>query len=541
MILRPYQSAALDSLWEWFGRHPDGNPVMDCCVGSGKSVMIAAAIQRAIREYPETRVIVIVHQLELLEQNLAKLRSIWPAADIGVYCAALGRKELGHAITFATIGSVYRVAHLMGAVALVLADECHLISTKEEGMWRGFIESMKRCGNPDIRVVGWTGTPFRTGGIWITAGDASLFTGIAARVSMTDMLAAGYLLPLVPAATTTRIDASSVRTQAGDYNVADLARAADTAAIVEAACDEIVTLAEGRRRMLVFAVNVEHAHHVSEALVRRGVACDVVTGETPKAERAQMLRDYAADRLRCLVNVGVLTTGFDQPDIDFIALLRPTQSPTLAIQMCGRGMRTAPGKVDCAFADFTDTIARLGPIDKITGRLPPAKGKGQAPHKLCPECGSRNATSSLLCIDCGHQFPPPERITHGAHAGAAAVLSSQQAASPYIDHEVTRVAYSRHVKVGRPDSLRVDYYEGLLRVASEWVCIGRTDYSGQKARQWWTSRCTGPAPDSVEQALLEIAEGRGPAKPIRINVDTSGEFPRVVYYEWAKQPERATA
>jgi len=526
--LRDYQAKAIDDLWQWFHRHPDGNPIMDCCVGSGKSLMIAATIQRALNEFPDTRVIVVVPQKELLQQNLHKLKNILPDVDVGIYSASMGKKEQGCAVTYATIGSIYKSAHLMGRVDLILCDECHLINSAETGMWRSFVGDMEKYGNKGIRVVGWTGTPFRNGGIWLTAGDEALFHGIAARVSMTDMLEQGYLAPLVIANTCTKIDTSDARTVAGDYNMADLAMVSDRADIVESACDEIAKLSVDRRRLLVFAVNVKHAGHVCDALNARDVHSKIITGDTPKAEREQILKYYAADKIRCLVSIGVLTTGFDQPDIDFIALLRATKSPTLAIQMCGRGMRTAEGKIDCAFADFTDTIERLGAIDLIKGRNPKTKSEDQgAPFKLCPNCGSRNPASAKECVDCGFVFPEPEKIKHTNKVSDAPVLSSQ-IKTKIKEYEVTEVEYKIHKKAGSPDSLKVEYFSGFNRVGTDFVCIEHTGWAGSKAKSWWKKRCS-----TIPATAGEALSGAGDLmKPTAIMVNESGKYPQIIGYQF---------
>ena len=537
MELRKYQSEAIDELWGAFHKRPGENLIMNCCVGAGKSLMIAAAVQRAINEYPATRVIVIAHQKELIQQNLGKLKSIWPTADVGVYSAAIGRKQHGHQITYATIGSIYKDAHKMGAVHLVMCDEAHMISTKEVGMWRKFINDLKRYGNEHLCVIGWTGTPFRNGGIWLTAGDAPLFTSIAATVSMRQLLDDGFLCPLVPVQTATRIDTSGVKTAAGDYVISELARVSDTQELVNAACDEIVRMAHDRRRWLIFAVNVEHAKNINAALRGRGIASNVVTGDTPKDERERMLADYAADRLRAMVSVGVLTTGFDQSDIDFIALLRATKSPTLAIQMCGRGMRRADdvGKVDCAFADFTDTIETLGPIDLIKGRLPNKQGSGEAPFKLCPDCGSRNAASATHCTSCGFEFPPPERVKHGTRASSAAILSTQVAAPETIWHEVTRVAYAVHSKPDKPNCLRVDYWSGIRQVASSWQHFDRPGYPRTNALSWYAKRRldgNDKTPSNTKELVAWINSGLALKQPTRIATRKNGRFMEVIDYEF---------
>lgn len=541
MQLRPYQSKVLDDLWDWFGRTPGANPIVEAAVGAGKSLMIAALAQRADSQFAGTRVLVLVHQKELLEQNVEKILAIWPEADVGIYSASHGKRQLDKQITFATIGSIYKRAYDLGRIDIVLADECHLINPKETGMWRSFLADLARTC-PHARTIGWTGTPFRGNGVWLTAGEDALFQEVAAKVTMKDLLGLGFLSPLVPAETKTHIDASEVRTSGDDYVVSDLARVTDQEHLVEATCDEIVQIAQHRKRWLVFAVTVEHAGHVSDALKRRGVSCDVVSAETPKAERNRLIGDFKAGRIRCLVNVAVLTTGFDVPAVDFIALLRATKSPVLYVQIAGRGMRLSPdtGKTDCIFADFTDTVERLGPVDEIKGRLPSAKGKGEAPFKLCPDCGSQVATAVMECPNCGHQFPPPERIKHTDKASSAAVLSSQKPAFEIID--VTDVEYRLHHKAGSPDSLRVDYKAGFLTVASEWVCPAHPGFARKKFEQWWSARQLIDAiPADTDEALEWLNYDKGILrKPMAIVTMKEGKYRKVCSYHWTKQDDQRT-
>lgn len=551
MIPRPYQSRALDELWAWFGKHDGGNPIVEACVGAGKSLMIALLAQRADMEFPGTRILVLVHQKELLEQNLEKLVAVWPEANVGIYSAGAGRKDLGCQITYATIGSIWKDAHKLGRIDIVLADECHLINPKDAGMWRSFLNDLaKYC--PTARTIGWTGTPFRGNGVWLTAGEDALFTNIATRVGMRELLELGYLAPLVPATTVTRIDAHDVRTSGDDYVVSELAKVTDTEELVEATCDEIVQLAVDRKRWLVFAVTIEHAQHVCDALTRRGVAAAMVCGDakiTPKAERARLITAYRRGDLKCLVNVGVLTTGFDVPAVDFIALLRATKSPVLYVQIAGRGMRCVGGnieesirngKADCLWADFTDTTSIMGPVDAIKGRLPSGGRKGEAPTKLCPSCGSQNPASAPECMDCGFIFPEPERIKHGTQASAAAVLSSQQETN-FVVRPVTDVRYRLHEKQGSPTSLRVEYYDGLVRVASEWVCLGHEGFARKKAERWWTQRTTIDAIPSDAEAALEWLEYSDAIlrQPAAIVITKKDKYPQIVSYHWQQQEKEA--
>lgn len=533
MILRPYQQRVLDDLWDWFNRRPDGNPIVEAAVGAGKSLMIAALAKRADAEHPGTRVLVLVHQKELLEQNLEKILAIWPQADVGIYSASAKRKELGRQITYATIGSIYKLAFKLGRIDIVLADECHLINPRMAGMWRKFLADLSlTC--PHARTIGWTGTPFRGNGVWLTASDDPLFRAIAAQVRMRELLDLGFLAPLLPAATVARIDTDDVRTAGDDYVVSELAAVTDRQDLVEATCSEIVSLAAARKRWLVFAVTIAHAEHVAEALRARGVAVGMVSADTPAQERAGTIAAFRAGTLRCLVNVAVLTTGFDVPQVDFIALLRATKSPVLYVQIAGRGMRLAPGKTDCLWADFTDTTDRLGPVDAIIGQGP--KPKGQAPTKHCEFCGAIAPASAKSCENCHALFPPPkepDRIKHGAQASAAAILSGQE---PKIEEfPVDRVRYSRHDKPGGPPTLRVEYCAGLLVAGREWVCLSHEGYARRRAEMWWATRSKIDAiPSSVDAAMEWLTYDESILRrPVSIRVAKMDKYPQVVSYEWS--------
>lgn len=540
--LRPYQQRVVDGLWSWFSRHPQGDPIVEAAVGAGKSLLIAEVVRRADAEAPGTRALVVVHQKELLEQNVEKLLAVWPMADVGIYSAAKGRKQLGRQLTYATIGSIYKDAALLGRIDLVLCDECHLINPKDAGTWRTFIGELRRY-NPHLRVIGWTGTPFRGNGVWLTAGDEALFTSVATRVPMRELLDLGFLSPLVPATTVARIDTSGVRTSGDDYVIGELAKAADQEHLVRQTCAEIVNLGASRQRWLVFAVTVEHAAHVRDELARLGVAVGMVTGATPKAEREAVITEFKRGRLRCLVNVAVLTTGFDAPSVDFIALLRATKSPVLYVQIAGRGMRLSPatGKTDCLWADFTDTTSRMGPVDAITGRLPTTRRSAEgAPVKLCEVCGSQNPTAALVCIDCGAPFPEPERIKHGSQASGAAVLSDQQPQTKIETVPVRHVRYRLHQKDGSPDSVKVEYRGDIMSIASEWVCVGYEGYAGMKASNWWRMRAATPdipQPRNAAEAIEWIEWAQDNHQPLlrepkAVTINLSTKYPEIVQFHW---------
>jgi DNA repair protein RadD len=538
MILRPYQARALTQLNDWFTKNPTGNPIVAACVGAGKSVMIAEFCRRALTDYPGTRILQIVPSKELIEQNLAKLFAVWPDAPAGAHSAAIGRKDLGQDILYATIGSVHKKAHLLGRIDLILVDECHLVPTKEVGMYRTLIDELTRY-SPAVRVIGWTGTPMRGNGVWLMEGDEPLFTHIAARVTMRELLDQQFLAPLTIGAvdSSLQVSGSGVALSGGDYVVSQLAAKLDVAELVDRACDELVKLGADRKKWLVYGVTVEHATHIHQALTKRGISAALVTGQTSKVEREYTIAAFRSGQYRALVNVAVLTTGFDVPAVDLIALMRNTKSPVLYTQIAGRGMRTVAGKSDCLWCDFTDTTALLGPVDTITGRSHRASSGGEAPYKNCPDCGHRNTPLALNCTNCGHEFPPPAPEPHKAQASSAAVLSTPPPPPEWID--VTEIEYRRHDRSGKTASVRADYYSGLTLAASEWLCFEHSGYPQQKAHQWWAAATSGmlTAPQTVSEALALIDESM--THPHRIKVATVGKFKQVINHEFdsTRNPE----
>jgi DNA repair protein RadD len=531
MELRPYQLRVIDSLWSWFGRNDTGHPLVEAAVGSGKSVMIAALARRALSEYQGTRLLMVVASRELCGQNLDKLLRVWPEAPAGVHSAGLGRKDIGHDVLFATIGSVFRKAHLLGRVDLLLVDECHNINPAQQGMYRQLIGELARY-NPAMRVIGWTGTAYRGDGIWLTDAVEPLFTDVAARVPMRELLDAGYLAPLVTAPVEQILHADGVRMSGGDYVVSALAEKIDQVALVEACAGEIVRLGAGRRRWLVYGVTVEHARHITAALQALGVRCALLHAGTPSGERDAIITQFRDGHLQALVNVAVLTTGFDVPEVDLIALMRNTRSPVLYVQIAGRGMRTAAGKTDCLWLDFTDTTSILGPVDRVRGRARPTPRRGDgdaaAPRRICDECGAYSPAAALVCVCCGAQFPVVENPRHRDRVSLADVLS-RPAAEP-ATYDVTDVHYARHEKPGSPPSLRVEYWSGLRRVASEWICIEHTGWAREKALGWWARRSGGSSPPRLVNEALDAAGVL--RRPARIVVNESGRWPEIVRVHW---------
>ena len=180
----------------------------------------------------------------------------------------------------------------------------------------------------------------------------ALFDAILEPVDIIELITGGYLAPLKSKLTDAHLDTTGVTIRAGDYAKGELERAVNTAKNNTTTADEVLQLAGDRKAWLFFCAGVHHAQDVADELISKDIPAACVTGETPKAERERLLAEFKSGKLRALTNANVLTTGFDYPDIDLIAMLRPTQSPVLYVQMAGRGMRLKSHTDHCFSAGF---------------------------------------------------------------------------------------------------------------------------------------------------------------------------------------------
>lgn len=529
LSLRPYQQAAIAAIYQYFAEK-DGHPLIVIPTAGGKAIVLAAFVKGVLQQWPDQRILVVTHVRELIAQNHAEMMELWPGAPAGIYSAGLGRRDIGARVLFAGIQSIHRRAYDVQQCDLVLIDEAHLIPRSADTMYGRFLDTLSRI-NPGLKVIGFTATPYRLDSGLLHEGEDRLFTDIAYEVSIRDLIDHGYLCPLVSKMTNLKLDVGGVGSRGGEFIPGQLQAAVDRDSITRAAIDEIMAYGERRRSWLVFCSGVEHAIHVAAELRERGVSCATIFGDTPSAERDRTVAAFRRGEIRALASMGVLTTGFNAPAVDLIAMLRPTKSVGLYVQMAGRGTRLAPGKQNCLVLDFAGNVARHGPIDAVNPASP-AEGEGPAPTKVCPDCDSILAAAVRQCPECGHLFPPPE-VKVAATASTLAILSTVRA--EWI--EVSDVSYRRHDKPGKPPSMRVDYSCGLVR-HSEWICFEHTGYARQKAVAWWRQRSAAPVPATVADALDAAASL---TTPTAIFVRPSGRFTEVVNHRFDPCNDPASA
>lgn len=391
IVLRPNQLAAADAV-ETAYRAGTMRPLVDSCVGSGKSLIFAELARRAwVRG---ERSIICAHTRELVEQNANACRAL--GLQVGINAAALGERTWRAPVISAAIQSVYRNAAHFGPVQNVATDEAHLTPHSESGMYREF-----HRGFPGARFPGASGTVFRLAGGSLVEGEGAPFERVVYTYSILDGIRDGYLVPAFSAPAADKIDPSKLRMRQGEYDNAS--QDAQMLALMDNHITQMIHHGASRRAWLVFEASAKAAHAMAERLQQWGISAGLVLGTTPAAKRAATIAAFRAGRLRCLVNVNALTTGFDVQEVDLLVMRRRTKSLGLYIQMIGRLLRTIGGNIDKSIPagkadglvlDFAGNIDEHGPLDFL-------RPKDKAARMVsCEACNARNAGAAAKCWNC---------------------------------------------------------------------------------------------------------------------------------------------
>jgi len=343
MEARWYQTESDDALMADV-QIEDCHPIIVAPTGSGKSFMICNFIASYLTKNPTAKILVLSHIQEILEQDFDALNEFFYGIEVGLYSSGLDSRIIKK-ITVAGIQSVWRRPELFKGVTVVIVDECHLVTIKQNGMYRKFLSHI------DANYVGFTATHFRLGHGYIHKGPNNLFNKISYDMSKPEifnrLVDEGYLTKLITKATLMKMNTEDIKIRARDFAIDELSKRFDRDAVRDEAVEEIIEFGYNYKRWLTFAIDIEHAEHINSALCKGGIHSAVVHSKMHKSKRKEIIQSYRDGEYRSIVNVDILTMGLNVPDIDLISMLRPTHSPVIHVQAIGRGLRPFPTKTHC--------------------------------------------------------------------------------------------------------------------------------------------------------------------------------------------------
>ena len=409
-MLRDYQQGAFDLAKDWLTKSFEPC-VIDAATGAGKSHIIAA-IAEWISKKSDKKVLCLAPSKELLEQNYKKFVATGNPASF--YSASIS-KSLRHNVIFASpLTLLNAISKFKGKISAVIIDECDGITpTIKE------IIAYLRSDNPTLRVVGLTATPYRLGSGYIYQYDQHgqpvpenqardpYFNRLLCRITAKELIDRGYLTP--PMACENSIpsyDTSGLTVErTGKFNSKSVERAFEgqgrkTSKIVA----DIVEISRERQGVIIFAATIQHAEEIMASLPDENST--IIHGGVNKKDREQRIANFLSRKFKYIVNVNVLTVGFDAPHIDVVAILRATESVRLLQQIIGRGLRLDKGKNDCLVLDYAENIERHCPGGDIFNpdiKATPEKTGTFEINAFCPDCNTENMFGGR---------PNPEEFQH---------------------------------------------------------------------------------------------------------------------------------
>jgi len=407
------------------------NPLLVAPTGGGKTRIATRVCNRL-----GGRLLWIAHRKELIDQAAATLRHLnyrTTTIESGVVLDVTANAVVASIQSFQNVASIPRVS-------LIVIDEAH----------HGTSPSYKNLFQTRAPVIGLTATPFRMDGVGL--GSVG-FGKIIVAATPKQLIDEGVLIrPRVFACE--RPDVSDIRSAGSDFHRKQLHSIMDKPKLVGNIVDHWIRIAPGSRTVC-FAVNVDHSKSIVAAFTRAGIPAEHLDGQTPKDTRQAILRRLATGQTRIVSNVEVLTEGFDLPKLTTAIIARPTKSLCLHLQMIGRVIRSAEGKIGAFVIDHAGNHHRHGTITRpleydLAGRVRTAATVAPLGLRTCPACWRLYPTTVGECPNCGE------------------VWSNLSAGSPFrtirerdgdlIEFEDTSFDYKRRVWEGiqnAPDARRL--------------------------------------------------------------------------------------
>lgn len=400
--LRYYQKDCVENAITYM-RNGGSNGIAVLPTATGKSIIIAELIQRLFKHNSNHKIMMVTHVKELIEQNFQQLKKVWAEHDrppAGMHSAGLERRDTSQPIIYGGIQSCFRNPKLFKRVTVVIIDECHRISDKKAGMYLQFIDGLRTI-NPDLRVIGFTATPYRMDMGHLLDGRLfdEVFYDISRAEDFVRLIEQNFLCDLKAVSPDNLLDISKVKIVAGEFSEKSLDENLNRDQISRKIVSETAIRVKDRNKGLAFCISISHAENMAQLFNSVGIPATTIHSKVPSLERDKRILGFRNGKFKIVTNVGVLTTGFDVPDVDFLLLSRPTRSTSLHVQILGRGMRVHDSKKDTLVLDYAGNILRLGLVNEPN--LPLPTNANTESIVVCMSCKAIVRHGTMNCPECG--------------------------------------------------------------------------------------------------------------------------------------------
>lgn len=401
MIPRDYQQEAVTAARTQTDAH--GNTILVLPTGAGKTAIAGFYIGEESEAHRDTRVLVLQHTDELIEQNLAAIGKV---TGLPATVVKAERNDWSGNLVFGSVQTLGRTNRrsAMQPVTHLVIDECHRAAAES---YQGIIAHAKLL-NPEVKLLGLSATPSRGDGRSLRKS----FSNIGYQLKIGTLIARGLLVPPRTFTIDLGIDdeLAGLDATAGDFDMREASKLLNRQILNETVVGHWKERA-GDRRTIFFCATVEHADAVAAAFRAAGVKAETVSGEMPARDRADLIARFDKGEVQVLANCMVLTEGFDSQPVGCIGILRPMLHKGTFIQAIGRGLRRVdperyPGivKTDCIVLDFAGAALRHGTIEQDIALEADEEQAGAAPYKSCPSCDAEIPLGTSACPFCGHAF-----------------------------------------------------------------------------------------------------------------------------------------
>lgn len=406
MLLRTYQTEFVNNAIQALKKH--GKTLGIANTGSGKTVVLSKVIGDLYHQNPNLKACVLAHRDELTFQNEEKFKKVNPAISTSIVDGST--KCWDGQVTFAMVQTLSRINNLKKApkIDLLVIDEAHHSTSKT---YLSVINKFQEQ-NPNLLLFGVTATPIRNDNGLLK----DVFGNVCHVIKLKELIANGYLVPprtfVIDLGIQKEIE--EAKDKDGEYNMDKIADLMNTELFNQKIIEHWREKA-GDRKTVIFCSTIKHAEDVTFTFIRAGIQAGLITGEMSKAERQEVFKAMDNNKIQVIVNVAVLTEGWDYQPISCVVLLRPCSFKGTMIQMIGRGLRTIDPSIypdvtkdDCVVLDFGTSLLTHGSLEQDINLARKKLKKGEAPYKTCPDCYHENHAAAKECEFCGFEFKSEE-------------------------------------------------------------------------------------------------------------------------------------